>query len=342
MVGVMTTDERLRRLASACRYRLLTLADAERIGISRFAVAHAARTGVLQRHAPGLYGDADAPTPGLQRYAIPQRYLDGLHRRRRGVQAALTGRAALEVMTGQLADEGPLMMALPIHRQARFRTRRFAVRRVRWDTTVIQKLHGLRLVDAAQALADEALPGHLDDADLRTLVDWARSHLRLEVPGLVKRWSVLDSLGAGRLLAMEAAGVFEQESEGERHAFDLLFAGHGPLPDCQVVVLGGFRVDFVFLDAALVIEYDGRDAHQHRFETDATRRFAIEALGYRIVTVTSAMLREPDGLRTFITNLRLTRRALIERGALPLPALPMQPPRMRPLTTLLHPPAAAA
>lgn len=332
----MTIDDRLVEVARRDPHGLLTLTDAARASVSRFAVADACRRGVLVRLAPGLYADAAAPPPVLQRAAVPQRYLDGLRQRlaRPAMPSALTDQAAIELRAGPIAPTTPLVVALPRDRQVRLTRPPFAVRRREWDPDGWDLVRGLRCALEAPALADAAgSAAGRDDRDLRVLVDRARS-LGAAVPALVDAWRTMPGEGARRLLQMAAAGDFEQESEGERRAFRLLFAQPHDQPDCQVVVLGSFRVDFVFLDAALVVEYFGKDAHEGRLEADMTRIMAIEALGYRVIVVTASMLWEPVALARFILGLRAQRAELIRRGTLASPPLPMQPRRLRDLRTL--------
>ena len=333
----MTIDDRLRDLARRDPHGLLTLTDAARVGASRFAAADACSRGVLVRLAPGLYADADATPPDLQRAAVPQRYLDGLRQRlaRPTMPSALTDEAAIELRSGRLTPTTSLVVALPSGRQVRLSQPPFEVVRRTWEHEGWDLVRGLRCSRTAWALADGAGPAAgRDDRAVRILVDRARNLLGEQVPDLVDRWQAMPARGAQRLLRMARAGAFEQESEGERRAFALLFPDERDRPDCQVVVLGSFRVDFVFLDAALVVEYFGRDAHDGRLEADMTRIQAIEARGYRVIVVTASMLRDPLALSAFIRQLRDRRAELIRRGVLVTPPLPMQPRRLHDLRTL--------
>lgn len=172
-----------------------------------------------------------------------------------------------------------------------------------------------------------------DENTLRPTFDRARNGLQLEVPTLCDRWRQLDTPGARRFLDLERRGVLEQESDGEREAFRLLFAGRWPVPDCQVVVLGALRADFVFISAGVIVEYFGKATHKDRFVADLTRLHALQAAGFIVIVVVAGMLREATQLSNYIYRQVQVREDLIARGAIPRPVLPLQPRRMRPLTT---------
>ena len=100
-----------------------------------------------------------------------------------------------------------------------------------------------------------------------------------------------------------------------------------------MVLVEQLRVDFVFLSAALIIEYAGR-VHDGQVDRDATRIYALERLGYRVIVVTRSMLRDPAALVAHIHDVRLRRERMIAAGLLARPPLPPQPPRLTPLRTL--------
>ncbi len=332
----------LRLAARDCPFGMFTLADAERRGVDRFRVARACRKDLLVRLAPGLYRIADQPPHRLQAFAVPQRYLDGLRARsaRPAMRAVLTGIGALAVQPGFTSEPDDLQLepsprvAVGLHRRVRLSRPPFEVHRCCWDRVVVTEVGGgLRAVEPARALAD-LTQWVRRDHDVVSLVDRARNQLFLTTPDLVDRWRWIETDGAARLIRLERSGVLEQESHGERRAHRLLFEGTGPLPDCQVRVLDTYRADFVFVSAGLIIEYFGKAVHRDRFEADLTRRIALEQAGWRVITIIAWMLRDHESLAAHIHEVRRTRERLIARGALPRPRLPMQPPRMRPLTTL--------
>jgi hypothetical protein len=74
-----------------------------------------------------------------------------------------------------------------------------------------------------------------------------------------------------------------------------------PRPECNVDIRerGRFvaRVDILYRDARLVIEYDG-DHHRHpdSWSRDQIRRAELEALGYRVTVVTRRDFDDPQRL----------------------------------------------
>ena len=91
------------------------------------------------------------------------------------------------------------------------------------------------------------------------------------------------------------------------------------LTGAEVVLRGRLRVDFVFLFAALIVEYLG-GVHDGRADYDATRNYVLERLGYRSITVTKSMAREGPGLIAHIHTIRRERGAAGARRAAGAPA----------------------
>jgi very-short-patch-repair endonuclease len=79
------------------------------------------------------------------------------------------------------------------------------------------------------------------------------------------------------------------------------------LPEPEVnVTVGVFIVDFLWREAALVVEVDGYRAHGGRehFESDRARDVELKLLGYEVVRFTWRQLcREPAGVATAIRTL---------------------------------------
>ncbi len=317
-------------LAARSPAQLVTLTELRGLGYESHAVARWLRRGLLDRALPGVYRLGGAMPAADENLHLPLRYLA-----RFGDPAAtplISGEAmlALAGVEGYGVPAQPVVLVDPKHR-VRLAGAPFAPRHVAVAAVPRQRHRGVDTSDPAQALADMAWDPSVTDRQLRVAVDAVRFHLRAPITGLVARWRQIGHPGARRLLAMLAA--FEQESEGERQAFNDLFLGYPPLPDCQVVLAGRLRVDFVYLDAALVIEYLG-ECHDGRADKDTARVFVIERPGYRHIPVTKSLLRPSDGIREHIQAERHHRRQLIAEGRLRLPALPPQPPRLFPLRTL--------
>lgn len=308
---------------------LITLRQLQSLGFDRRTVARWLRAG-LEQILPGVYREAGVPVPSTQRLHLPLRYLE--RPTDREPSALISGEAMLVLaeVEGCVVPELPLAL-IDRDRRCRLSDAPFRIARVALQAIPRELHRGIATADPAQALADVAWDTDRPDREVRVMVDAVRSSLRIPIVHLVSRWQEIGHPGARRLLRMSPA--FEQESEGEREAFATLFPCCPPLPDCQVVLVGSLRVDFVYLSAALVIEYLG-EAHDGKADTDATRSFALEGPGYRVISVTRSMLRDPRPTATHIQRLRRDRERLVAEGRLVLPPLPPQPPRLVPLRSL--------
>ena len=134
-------------------------------------------------------------------------------------------------------------------------------------------------------------------------------------------------------MALFDTGCFEHDSEGEWGAFNALFGPGVPPPDCQVWLSDFIRVDFVYLYAALVIEYLGR-VHRNQLEKDTTRTYALRRLQCDVIGVTASMLHDAGTLSHTIQQARCERERLRAEGRINHEPLPPQPPRLTPLRTL--------
>lgn len=312
-----------------------TAADLRAEGWSYDAIIAAAQEGMLERFLHGVYLDPDQRTDRTSLIAS-LRYTD--QRRPPGhVPSVVTGLAAL-ITYGVVGADLPQVPLLAVDERSRLRpgNGRFDIVRhtVRPDEAA-RRAH-VRLAPIERAFADAARLASMTDAQIREAADRIRNEGLSTMPLLVSGWR---RSGAGvhhRLEEMLEGGTFEQESDGERDAFRLLFRAHPPEPDCQVVVHSAFRADFVFISAGLIIEYHGRESHRDRVERDATRTLALELAGWRVIVVTASALREAARLAAHIHCIRQDREQRITAGTLPRPALPTQPERISPLRTV-HP-----
>ena len=317
------------RAAAAAPGGLLNLARLQQMGHNRERIAAWTRAGLLERLVPGLYRVADAPVPPTQCLHLPLRYLATPGRA--SPAALISGGAALGLLG--VAPFGlpcqPLVL-VDRSRTVRLGSAPFRVRRVALDAAGHDRHDGIDVAGAARVLADAALDPRVTDRELRLAVDQLRGRRLVAVAALVACWRRMPRhAGARRLLRL--APALEQESEAERDLY-ALFLRSPPVPDCQVVLRGRLRVDFVFLFAALIVEYLGA-VHDGRADHDATRNYAFERLGYRSITVTKSMAREGPGLIEHIHTIRREREQLVLDGRLARPPLPPQPPRLAPLRT---------
>lgn len=317
--------------------RILGTRDLVALGHHRMTVAAWAADTHLERILHGLYRRADDPPPLDQGLHVAQRYLD-LRRPAAHAEPLLSGGAALEVLLGSERRVHRPLVLVDGRTRPRLDELPFDVRRTLrvgalppWCTVA-----GLRLVCPARGLADLAHDPAVTDVALRVAMDEIRNRRLLTTVELAERIGRGRGAGAARLRRVVDDGALEQESEGERTAFALLFGPRPPQPDCQVVCLGSLRVDFAFIAAGLVVEYHGDDAHRHRVDHDATRAHALERAGWRVIVVTATMLEDAASLAVWIHRIRREREQLIASGALRQPTLPPQPARLIPLRTL-HP-----
>lgn len=323
--------DRILEAAASAPGGLLDLRDLAALGCDRRRVAEWVAGGALERPARGLVRVAGAPVPPTQPLHIAVRSLAPPARPTAGV--LISGEAGL----GLREVEGFPLPCRPLALVDRTRTVRrrdvaFDVRYVPLERVVGDEVLGIPTTEPAQALADAALRRELSDRRLRVACDDLRSRGVTTLQELLTQWEVIRHPGARRMLAM--APTLELESEGERWCLEEVFRRAPPLPDCQVVLVGRLRVDFVFLFAALIVEYLG-GCHDGRADRDATRTFALERRGYRIFLVTRSMLRHAEEVAEHVHAIRREREQLVLEGRLPLPALPPQPWRLSPLRTLV-------
>lgn len=313
------------------RHELVTRRELADLGVGRGATSRLVTAGALAPQLPGVLRGTERPGTRLQPVAAAVRYLtDGFDDTR---PVTVSGAAAL-AMAGLEGVELPStpLLAVGADRRVRLADAPFALVREPVPPASRQRIDGLPVASVARALLDLSRAEKGSDERIRTAVDAARWQRRLDVT----RW--LGELqahprAARRLLRLHAAGAFEQESEGERAAYAVLFARMPP-PDCQVWLLPSIRVDFAYLHAALVIEYLGRAAHADALDRDTTRTLALRRGGYDVVAVTHAMLQDPADLIEHIADQRRRRDALALRGLLPRSPLPPQRDRSTPLRTL--------
>jgi hypothetical protein len=336
-------------LADRSPFGLFTLAEALAQGVDRFRVAELCRADCLVREAPGLYRDAAVPPVVNLPAAVAQRYLDAVAHHAKGdhqVRGALSGLAGLHQLgcacspddphfpiDPSLVESRPLVVVDRAH-DLRMRRPPFDITRVDWSRVRLRIRDRIWCVDAAHAVADVIARAD-DPRSALTVVDAARNRLLLTVPDLVARWRELGTRGSRLLLAMESEGLLEQESEGERRAFHALFDGRSPVPDCQVIVVGARRGDFVFISSGIVVEYLGRAAHEARWQQDVRRLVELQQAGWLVIFVTAEMLQDAEGLSRYIYAEHERRLDLVRRGVIPRPVLPSQHPGRTPLRTLI-------
>jgi hypothetical protein len=173
-------------------------------------------------------------------------------------------------------------------RGGRARRRGIRVHRARLGPDDVTVLDGIpvttparTLVDLADVLSRRGLERAFDEAEF----------LRLDCTGLR---AIRGRTGFGRLLAV--LGEHDAGSTRTRNDLEDLFlevcAAHGlPRPEVNTV-LHGHEVDFLWREAGLVVELDGRAAHLTRraFEEDRLRDAKLTVAGQRVLRVTPRRL----------------------------------------------------
>lgn len=167
------------------------------------------------------------------------------------------------------------------------------------------------LVEAADHATRKQIRVGFDDAVRRDLVSGR------ELEQAARRLAgVLD--GAEVVEKLIANGTLQLESEGERNLVSI-FAPEDPQPVYQVKV-GAFRVDALFVEARLALEYQGKRYHRSEQDRRADRARADKLAADHdivIIEVTAADLANPVALRERILAARAER---LRSGVAPLRA----------------------
>ena len=313
---------------------LLSNRDLNRAGISSKMITQLVKDNVLERRIRGWYRIVGAEIPPEQDLFVAQLYLA---RRQRNCctqsddvpPSLLTGGRAMDVY-GVEVDLVPPTMLIDVDRRVRVPTEVFTILRAHLSAEAWCKRKGLYLPEPPRAVGDYA-GENVSDLAVRTTVDRLRFIEGMKIVEAVDKWQDTKGPGFRRLVAMAREGVFDTESEGERRFFNDVLCLGGPLPDCQVWVTPRIRVDFLFIRAALVLEYHGKRAHRDQVDADAMRRYELDRLGLQTLVVTSSMTADPVGLWRHIHQLRQQGIADIAAGRRPPVALPPQGRRLRPL-----------
>lgn len=148
------------------------------------------------------------------------------------------------------------------------------------------------LLDLSAVVRRDTLRSALRQAEQLRLTD------PLSLNDLAERYPRRPGLAAIRALLEEAsvgARIIRSELEERFQAF-LVNAGL-PLPKTNQLV-EGYEVDCVWPEQRLIVELDGRAAHDtsHAFERDRERDRALAAAGWRVIRITWRQLEEEPHL----------------------------------------------
>lgn len=249
----------------------------------------------------GVYTVAGAPDGPLRRVAVA--WL------RSGAGALIGGPTACALYGLDGFDlAGPVHVLVPPSR--RVRGVPLVVRYAAIPNADRARVHGIPTLTPTRSIID-ALP-HVPASSIRVGLDHGRRHRLLTLERVARRAAALGRAGgAPGMRRLIASGTFQHESEGER-ALARLFDGPYPKPAYQVWVLPGIRVDALFAEVRLVLEYDGRDHHTIDVDRDADsrRELRLKEHGFEVIRVTAAMLaHDRDVTRARILHVRAQRLA---------------------------------
>lgn len=163
---------------------------------------------------------------------------------------------------------------------------------------------GIRAVSVTRAIIDAACV--FDDMAAIRFVDSARWLGLVKVGRLIARARQLPRhSGAQRILRLAARSAFDQESQGERQLAEAM-DGIEPRLEWGVYIAPDIRVDALWRDVRLVLEYFGRDHHSRQRDRwhDDNRENQVRRLGYRYLEIYAEDLRDPAALRARLLGMR--------------------------------------
>lgn len=168
-------------------------------------------------------------------------------------------------------------------------------------TAARRDIGGLQAASVAAAVVEYAATARLDE--VRRVVDSARWLGHVTVAALLAeaRRRSLGHLGAQKVRWMDEAGLFDDESQGER-TLDRALGTLGLLFRKQVEdVVPGRRLDRYCDLARLALEYDGR-VGERDLDRDAAKDLEAAAVGVLILHVTVSMIR-PGATRATVRRI---------------------------------------
>ncbi len=225
-----------------------------------------------------------------------------------GPAAALSHRSAAALHGLLRPGSGATHVTVP--RKVRSR-RGLTFHRAHLPADEIERVEGITVTGVSRTLFDLAGRGGsqeieraLHEAEVRRLDD------RLSLDDLITRYP--RRAGAARVraaLANRRIGSTATRNDLEELFLALLRNRDLPRPEINVwLVVGGdtFEVDCLWRDPRLVVELDGRSAHDtvRAFEQDRRRDRVLQAAGWRVLRITWRQLHdEPDAIATDLSTL---------------------------------------
>jgi very-short-patch-repair endonuclease len=150
------------------------------------------------------------------------------------------------------------------------------------------------LFDLAAVVRRSHVERAINEADVRRLTD------HLSLPDLLRRYP--NRKGAPTVRAILVGGVILTRSDLEADFLELVRAARLPRPEVNLPMLVDgiwIECDFVWREAGVIIELDGRATHATpaAFESDRARDRKLQALGWRTVRITWRQLKdEPEAV----------------------------------------------
>jgi very-short-patch-repair endonuclease len=266
-----------------------------RLGLSPVAIKHRVRKHRLYRVRPGIYA---VGTGELSRRG---RWMAALLAA--GTDAVLSHDTALMLWGLEAERDRAIHLSLPVSADRRPAGTR--VHRVRLEAADVTRRELIPVTRPARTLLDLAgSSGSRDpesrDRRLEAAVN-AADALGLISADALRGW--VDGRGGQRGVAalrrlLEAHTLRLTESELERRFLRLVREAGLPLPETQVVI-AGYRVDFLWRDARLVVETDGLTSHRTPAQQakDHRRDRSLSGAGYTCLRFTHAeVVRTPDAV----------------------------------------------
>src|SRR4051812_23403790 len=276
------------------QHGVISRAQLIRIGLSEDTIDRRMLAGRRHQVHRGVYA------VGHRRLTREGRYLAAVLAS--GDDAVLSHRSAADLWDLRASKEREIDVIVPTHRRgdATIRVRQDALHPSETMTRDgIRVTKPLRtLLDLAAVVNEKQLERAIRQAVYRQLTTTAllaeAVHTRTGRRGAARLRRALERMG-------EAPGLMRSDLEQDFLPF---LRKHGlPMPELNVTI-EGFEVDCVWQEQRLIVELDGRDAHDSTpaFESDRARDSALMAARWRVVRVTSTRMRS-DG-RALARDLR--------------------------------------
>jgi Protein of unknown function (DUF559) len=142
---------------------------------------------------------------------------------------------------------------------------------------------GVPVTTPARTLLD--LAEVLDTRSLTRAVNEARLARRVTLPDLAELTARSPGRATKRLRPFVETATGPTRSHFEDAFLEFVDRYGIPRPEVNQIV-AGYEVDMLWRDQKLVVELDGHDSHQHRFEADRERDAALLNAGFPVLRVT--------------------------------------------------------